>query len=185
MLRALVTSGKLRGPASVPRQQGADGADLLMGKANSEDFVPSLAYGITGSNNDTDRIYRLLLATYHPRNYYAVHIDDAESALALRTKLAAHPVLAATVAVGAAEAAGSGEYVTVTGGAGRIHVIMDPEMVTVEGGSHLASSSGFSPPPHLASPSWTMWSTTGSTTARRVHLRTMRCLRGGGGAVDR
>ncbi|GJP47001.1 hypothetical protein CLOM_g6233 [Closterium sp. NIES-68] len=138
MLRALVTSGKLRGPASVPRQQGADGADLLMGKANSEDFVPSLAYGITGSNNDTDRIYRLLLATYHPRNYYAVHIDDAESALALRTKLAAHPVLAATVAVGAAEAAGSGEYVTVTGGAGRIHVIMDPEMVTVEGGSHLA-----------------------------------------------
>ncbi|CAI5532948.1 unnamed protein product [Closterium sp. Naga37s-1] len=185
MLRALVASGKLRGSASVLRE------------ANNEDFVPSLAYGIMGSKNDTDRIYRLLLATYHPRNLYAVYIDDADSAFALRTKLADHPVLAAAVeAAGAAEVTEtgrSGEYVTLTG---RIRVIEDPEIVTVEGGSRLAallrlahtllrmgeaegeaeaeaegegeaSSSGFSPPFRLASPSWIMWLTTASNSPQR------------------
>ncbi|CAI5525499.1 unnamed protein product [Closterium sp. Naga37s-1] len=101
-------------------------------------LLPFLSH--TGSKNDTDRIYRLLLATYHPRNLYAVYIDDADSAFALQTKLAAHPVLAAAVAAAGAaetaEAGGIGEHVTVTG---RIRVIEDPEIVTVEGGSRLAA----------------------------------------------
>ncbi|CAI6002909.1 unnamed protein product [Closterium sp. NIES-64] len=138
MLRALVASGKLRGSASVSARQ--QGAAQELREANNEDFVPSLAYGIMGSKNDTDRIYRLLLAVYHPRNLYAVYIDDADSAFALRTKLAGHPVLAAAVeAAGAAEVTDTGrseEYVTVTG---RIRVIEDPEIVTLEGGSRLAA----------------------------------------------
>ncbi|CAI5480337.1 unnamed protein product [Closterium sp. Yama58-4] len=118
MLRALIASGKLRGAAvSVSARQ--QGANQELWEANNEDSVPSLAYGILGSKNDTDRIYRLLLATYHPRNFYAVYIDDADSAFALRTKLSAHPVLAAAVAAAGAaeatEAGGNGEHVTITG----------------------------------------------------------------------
>ncbi|CAI5462939.1 unnamed protein product [Closterium sp. Yama58-4] len=75
MLRALVASGKLRGAASVSAHQQSANQDL--GEANNEDFVPSLAYGILGSKDDTDRIYRLLLATYHPRNLYAVYRQES------------------------------------------------------------------------------------------------------------
>ncbi|XP_059652282.1 beta-glucuronosyltransferase GlcAT14A-like [Cornus florida] len=36
---------------------------------------PSIAYLISGSTNDAGRILRLLLAVYHPRNQYLLHLD--------------------------------------------------------------------------------------------------------------
>ncbi|CAI9117914.1 OLC1v1019404C1 [Oldenlandia corymbosa var. corymbosa] len=36
---------------------------------------PSIAYLISGSCNDTGRIFRLLLAIYHPKNTYLLHLD--------------------------------------------------------------------------------------------------------------
>lgn len=37
-------------------------------------YPPAFAYYITGTKGDADRIYRLLLAVYHPRNRYLLHI---------------------------------------------------------------------------------------------------------------
>lgn len=36
---------------------------------------PSIAYFISGSSGDSTRIFRLLLASYHPRNLYLLHLD--------------------------------------------------------------------------------------------------------------
>ncbi|KAF8402016.1 hypothetical protein HHK36_012967 [Tetracentron sinense] len=36
---------------------------------------PSIAYFISGSNGDSDRILRLLFSIYHPRNQYLLHLD--------------------------------------------------------------------------------------------------------------
>lgn len=38
---------------------------------------PSLAYLLTGSAGDGDRLLRLLHAVYHPRNLYLLHLDGA------------------------------------------------------------------------------------------------------------
>ncbi|CAK9318820.1 unnamed protein product [Citrullus colocynthis] len=43
--------------------------------ASSDPTPPSIAYLISGSNGDSDRILRLLLAVYHPRNHYLLHLD--------------------------------------------------------------------------------------------------------------
>ncbi|KAL8157537.1 beta-glucuronosyltransferase GlcAT14A-like [Apium graveolens] len=40
---------------------------------------PSFAYYISGSQGDVDRIFRLLLAVYHPRNFYLLHINAGGS----------------------------------------------------------------------------------------------------------
>ncbi|XP_027104535.1 beta-glucuronosyltransferase GlcAT14A [Coffea arabica] len=40
---------------------------------------PKVAYFISGTNNDGPRIFRLLQATYHPRNYYLLHLDRRAS----------------------------------------------------------------------------------------------------------
>lgn len=37
--------------------------------------LPSFAYLLTGSAGDSDRLVRLLLATYHPNNIYLLHLD--------------------------------------------------------------------------------------------------------------
>ncbi|WCJ33515.1 Core-2/I-branching beta-1 6-N-acetylglucosaminyltransferase family protein [Euphorbia peplus] len=37
-------------------------------------YPPSFAYYITGGRGDSDRIIRLLLAVYHPRNHYLLHL---------------------------------------------------------------------------------------------------------------
>ncbi|XP_057959394.1 beta-glucuronosyltransferase GlcAT14A [Malania oleifera] len=41
--------------------------------------APSIAYLISGSNGDSDRILRILLAAYHPRNFYLLHLDLSAS----------------------------------------------------------------------------------------------------------
>lgn len=40
---------------------------------------PSIAYFISGSNGDVSRIFRLLLAVYHPKNLYLLHLDRLAS----------------------------------------------------------------------------------------------------------
>ncbi|MCE3214759.1 hypothetical protein HAX54_053262 [Datura stramonium] len=40
---------------------------------------PRIAYFITGTKNDGPRIFRLLQAVYHPRNYYLLHLDQFAS----------------------------------------------------------------------------------------------------------
>lgn len=42
-------------------------------------YPPAFAYYITGTRGDVDRIYRLLLAVYHPRNRYLLHIGTGGS----------------------------------------------------------------------------------------------------------
>lgn len=37
-------------------------------------YPPAFAYYISGSRGDVDRVFRLLLAVYHPRNRYLLHI---------------------------------------------------------------------------------------------------------------
>ncbi|PWA81576.1 Glycosyl transferase, family 14 [Artemisia annua] len=40
---------------------------------------PIISYLISGSKNDSGRIIRLLLAVYHPRNQYLLHLDQSAS----------------------------------------------------------------------------------------------------------
>uniref|UniRef100_A0A5B7B493 Putative xylosyltransferase-like isoform X1 n=1 Tax=Davidia involucrata TaxID=16924 RepID=A0A5B7B493_DAVIN len=47
--------------------------------ANPFPPLPKIAYFISGTGNDGPRITRLLLATYHPRNYYLLHLDHRAS----------------------------------------------------------------------------------------------------------
>ncbi|MFS8028727.1 putative glycosyl transferase, family 14 [Helianthus anomalus] len=54
-------------------------------------YPPAFAYYISGSRGDGDRIFRLLLAVYHPRNRYLLHIgtegsDDERMSLSLLVK---------------------------------------------------------------------------------------------------
>ena len=44
-------------------------------QTSSDPSPPSIAYLISGSAGDSGRILRLLLATYHPRNQYLLHLD--------------------------------------------------------------------------------------------------------------
>jgi hypothetical protein len=44
-------------------------------QTSSDPPPPSIAYLISGSAGDSGRILRLLLATYHPRNQYLLHLD--------------------------------------------------------------------------------------------------------------
>ncbi|KAF0915942.1 hypothetical protein E2562_000581 [Oryza meyeriana var. granulata] len=50
--------------------------------------VARLAYLVSGSKGDLDRLWRTLHAIYHPRNLYVVHLDR-EAAVAERLELAA------------------------------------------------------------------------------------------------
>ncbi|KAE8770609.1 beta-glucuronosyltransferase GlcAT14B-like [Hordeum vulgare] len=50
--------------------------------------VPRLAYLISGSKGDLDRLWRALHALYHPRNLYVVHLDR-EAPVGERLELAA------------------------------------------------------------------------------------------------
>ncbi|XP_022974530.1 beta-glucuronosyltransferase GlcAT14A [Cucurbita maxima] len=43
--------------------------------ASSDPTPPSIAYLISGSNGDSNRMLRLLFAVYHPRNHYLLHLD--------------------------------------------------------------------------------------------------------------
>ncbi|KAG1346583.1 beta-glucuronosyltransferase GlcAT14B [Cocos nucifera] len=49
--------------------------------------IPRLAYLVSGSKGDLDRLWRTLQALYHPRNLYVLHLD-LESPAAERSELA-------------------------------------------------------------------------------------------------
>lgn len=51
-------------------------------------YPPAFAYYISGGTGDKDRIFRLLLALYHPRNRYLLHLA-ADASDDERLKLAA------------------------------------------------------------------------------------------------
>lgn len=59
-------------------------------------YPPAFAYYITGGRGDGNRIFRLLLAVYHPRNRYLLHLGadatDAER-LALLSDLKSVPAV--------------------------------------------------------------------------------------------
>ncbi|KAL8120761.1 beta-glucuronosyltransferase GlcAT14A-like [Apium graveolens] len=42
-------------------------------------YPPAFAYYISGSSGDCDRVFRLLLAVYHPRNRYLLHLGTESS----------------------------------------------------------------------------------------------------------
>ncbi|CAL1384408.1 unnamed protein product [Linum trigynum] len=56
-------------------------------KIPSDPAPPSVAYLITGSKGDSNRILRLLYAVYHPKNRYLLHLDPS-AAPAERERLA-------------------------------------------------------------------------------------------------
>ncbi|XP_020148904.2 beta-glucuronosyltransferase GlcAT14A-like [Aegilops tauschii subsp. strangulata] len=71
---------------------------LLQYSPATQRAPPRFAYLISGSAGDAGRLRRCLLALYHPRNHYILHLD-AEAPDSDRTGLAAfvaaHPVVAA------------------------------------------------------------------------------------------
>jgi hypothetical protein len=86
------------------------------------DSLPRIAYLISGSARDASALRRVLLALYHPRNLYILHLD-AEAPDAdrrdLAAGLAAHPVIAA---------------------AGNVRVVERANLVTYRGPTMVAST---------------------------------------------
>ncbi|KAG4918815.1 hypothetical protein AAZX31_20G113900 [Glycine max] len=78
-------------------------------------YPPAFAYFISGGNQDKDRILRLLLAVYHPRNRYLLHLGrDArdEERQALVAAVRAVPVIRT---FGNVDVVGKADYVTYLG----------------------------------------------------------------------
>ncbi|KAF7056367.1 hypothetical protein CFC21_063780 [Triticum aestivum] len=84
--------------------------------------LPRIAYVISGSAKDASALRRVLLALYHPRNLYVLHLD-AEAPESdrrdLAAGLAAHPVIAA---------------------AGNVRVVERANLVTYRGPTMVAST---------------------------------------------
>ncbi|CAN1828998.1 Beta-glucuronosyltransferase GlcAT14A [Linum perenne] len=84
-------------------------------------YPPAFAYYISGSRGDGNRILRLLLAVYHPRNRYLLHLSaDASDEERLR-------LIAAVNAVPAVRSFGN------------VEVLGKPNRLTYMGASHIAS----------------------------------------------
>ncbi|XP_027360288.1 beta-glucuronosyltransferase GlcAT14A-like [Abrus precatorius] len=78
-------------------------------------YPPSFAYFIAGGNKDSDRIFRLLLAIYHPRNRYLLHLGmDARDEERQRL-VAAVMSVPAIRAFGNVDVVGKADYVTYLG----------------------------------------------------------------------
>ncbi|KAJ1402915.1 Glycosyl transferase, family 14 [Sesbania bispinosa] len=78
-------------------------------------YPPAFAYFISGGNRDKDRILRLLLAIYHPRNRYLLHLgmdakDEERQALA-----AAVRSVPAIQAFGNVDVVGKADWITYLG----------------------------------------------------------------------
>nr|CAD1833995.1 unnamed protein product [Ananas comosus var. bracteatus] len=85
-------------------------------------FVPRLAYFVSGSKGDLDRVWRLLQVIYHPRNQYVVHLD-LESPAAERSELASRIA-----------------NETVFAKVGNVHVVAKANMVTYKGATMVANT---------------------------------------------
>ncbi|WOL14638.1 beta-glucuronosyltransferase GlcAT14B-like [Canna indica] len=84
--------------------------------------IPRLAYLISGSRGDLDRLWRTLQALYHPRNLYVLHLDRESPARERRE-------LAARVA-----------NETLLAAAGNVRVIKKANMVTYRGPTMVANT---------------------------------------------
>jgi hypothetical protein len=102
-------------PPEAPRR-----GPLPADAASAGPTPPSLAFLLTGSAGDADRLLRLLLATYHPRNTYLLLLDRAASA-SDRARLAREA------------RAGPGRV-------GNVHVVGDPGFANPRGASALAAA---------------------------------------------
>uniref|UniRef100_A0ACD5ZXX3 Uncharacterized protein n=1 Tax=Avena sativa TaxID=4498 RepID=A0ACD5ZXX3_AVESA len=91
-------------------------------RAAAGDPLPRIAYLISGYAKDASALRRVLLALYHPRNLYILHLD-AEAPDAdrrdLAARLAAHPVISA---------------------AGNVRVVERANLVTYRGPTMVAST---------------------------------------------
>lgn len=78
-------------------------------------YPPAFAYFIAGGNRDKNRIFRLLLAIYHPRNRYLLHLGmDARDEE--RHELAAAVMSVPAIrAFGNVDVVGKADYVTYLG----------------------------------------------------------------------
>ncbi|WOK99304.1 glycosyl transferase family 14 protein [Canna indica] len=84
--------------------------------------LPRLAYLVSGSKGDLDRLWRTLRALYHPRNVYVVHLDleaPARERRGLADRVARDAVFAAV---------------------GNVHVIEKANMVTYRGPTMVANT---------------------------------------------
>ncbi|KAI9087085.1 hypothetical protein K1719_030920 [Acacia pycnantha] len=78
-------------------------------------YPPAFAYFISGGHQDKDRIFRLLLAVYHPRNRYLLHLGrDAsdEERRGLATAIRSVPAIRA---FGNVDVVGKADWVTYLG----------------------------------------------------------------------
>ncbi|KAI4313820.1 hypothetical protein L6164_026770 [Bauhinia variegata] len=78
-------------------------------------YPPAFAYFISGGRGDADRIFRLLLAIYHPRNRYLLHLGrDAtdEERVRLSSEVMSVPAIRA---FGNVDVVGKADYVTYLG----------------------------------------------------------------------
>jgi hypothetical protein len=74
VVAALVRSGDSRRPEGPPSKLKFE---FESGLTDRMPAAPRLAYLISGSEGDGQRIKRLLGAIYHPRNQYLLHLDKA------------------------------------------------------------------------------------------------------------
>ncbi|KAL1317934.1 hypothetical protein AAHE18_15G169000 [Arachis hypogaea] len=78
-------------------------------------YPPAFAYFITGSRGDKDRAFRLLLAIYHPRNRYLLHLGKDAGDEERRRLAAAVTSVPAIQAFGNVDVVGKADYVTYLG----------------------------------------------------------------------
>ncbi|XP_062216807.1 beta-glucuronosyltransferase GlcAT14A-like [Phragmites australis] len=87
LLLLLSTSSPAASPPPPPQPPHRAPLQATTAVASAGPAPPTLAFLLTGSAGDADRLLRLLLATYHPRNLYLLLLDRAASA-ADRARLA-------------------------------------------------------------------------------------------------
>ncbi|RDX82317.1 Beta-glucuronosyltransferase GlcAT14A, partial [Mucuna pruriens] len=78
-------------------------------------YPPAFAYFVTGGNRDKDRILRLLLAIYHPRNRYLLHLGRDAKDEERRALLASVRAVPAINAFGNVDVVGKADFVTYLG----------------------------------------------------------------------
>lgn len=85
-------------------------------------YPPAFAYYISGGRGDKDRIFRLLLAVYHPRNWYLLHLTaDASDDERLR-------LVSAVKSIPAVKSFGN------------VEVVGKPDRLSYMGSSHIAAT---------------------------------------------
>lgn len=57
----------------------SDSSVMSISPSTNKNSVPRLAYLLSGSVGDVERLERILQAIYHPHNVYVVHLDSAAS----------------------------------------------------------------------------------------------------------